>query len=206
MRGVEQVGEQAGVHARVQRLDPAAEDLGETGDVLDRGDRHPAAAIRAAVDPVETISTPASCSPRASSSSPVLSYTRDQCAPHRTPAVALLGRLAHGTLTFLLGDGPPVAGHPADDVDEQLALDHLDALVQRRLVVAVEHLDRPLRDDRPGVDSGVHEDHVAPVTLTPCASASRTPCMPGNAGSRAGWVLTVPAPELVEEAGAEQLA
>ena len=33
----------------------------------------PASAIRAAVDPVETISTPAACSPRASSSSPVLS-------------------------------------------------------------------------------------------------------------------------------------
>ena len=33
----------------------------------------PAAAIRAAVDPVDTSATPAACSPRASSSSPVLS-------------------------------------------------------------------------------------------------------------------------------------
>ena len=35
----------------------------------------PAASIAAAVDPVETISTPASCSARASSGNPVLSYT-----------------------------------------------------------------------------------------------------------------------------------
>src|SRR5262245_37758577 len=30
---------------------------------------------------------------------------------------------------------------------------------------------------------------VHPVTLTPYASASRTPCIPGNDGSRAGWEL-----------------
>ena len=39
-------------------------------------------------------------------------------------------------------DGPAVAGQAADDVDEQPALDRLDALVQRRLVVAVADLDR----------------------------------------------------------------
>jgi hypothetical protein len=33
------VGEDAGVHLRVQRLDPAVEALGEAGDVLDGGDR-----------------------------------------------------------------------------------------------------------------------------------------------------------------------
>ena len=30
---------------------------------------------------------------------------------------------------------------------------------------------------------------VQPVTLTPYASASRTPWVPGKAGSSAGWVL-----------------
>ena len=34
-----QVGEQAGVHGRVQRLDPAVQALGEAGEVLDPGDR-----------------------------------------------------------------------------------------------------------------------------------------------------------------------
>ena len=33
---------------------------------------------------------------------------------------------------------------------------------------------------------------VHPVTLTPCASASRTPWAPGKLGSRAGWVLIDP--------------
>ncbi len=32
---------------------------------------------------------------------------------------------------------------------------------------------------------------VAPVTFTPWASASATPCMPGKDGSSAGWVLTM---------------
>ena len=30
---------------------------------------------------------------------------------------------------------------------------------------------------------------VQPVTFTPWASASRTPCVPGNDGSSAGWVF-----------------
>ena len=32
---------------------------------------------------------------------------------------------------------------------------------------------------------------VTPVTLTPAASASRTPCAPGNNGSSAGWRLII---------------
>ena len=36
-------------------------------------------------------------------------------------------------------------------------------------------------------------NRVAPVTLTPYASASRGPCMPGKAGHSAGWVLRVTA-------------
>ena len=35
---------------------------------------------------------------------------------------------------------------------------------------------------------------VQPVTLAPYASASRTPCAPGKAGSRAGWVLMIRPP------------
>ena len=35
---------------------------------------------------------------------------------------------------------------------------------------------------------------VQPVTLTPYASASAGPCMPGNDGESAGWVLTVRPP------------
>ena len=40
MLGLAQVGEDPGVHARVQRLDPAVEALGEAGEVLDLGHGH----------------------------------------------------------------------------------------------------------------------------------------------------------------------
>lgn len=72
--GVEaEVGEDAGVDARVQRLDAAVEALGKPVSSSTLVTGTPAAAIFPAVEPVETSSTPASCRPRARSSSPVLS-------------------------------------------------------------------------------------------------------------------------------------
>ena len=56
---------------------------------------------------------------------------------------------------------PAVARHPPDDVDEQLALDGLDAFVQRCFVVIAGDDDSTLVDDRPGVDAAVHEVHGA---------------------------------------------
>ena len=47
---------------------------------------------------------------------------------------------------------------PADDLDQQPALDGLDALVQGVLVVAGEHRDALLREDRSGVDAVVDDD------------------------------------------------
>ena len=73
MLGFAGVGEQAGVHARVQRLDPPVEALGEAGELLDGCDGHARVGDPFAVEPVETISTPSACSPVASSSSPALS-------------------------------------------------------------------------------------------------------------------------------------
>jgi hypothetical protein len=37
--GLAEVGEQAGVHRRVQRLDPSVQTLGEAGQLLDPGHR-----------------------------------------------------------------------------------------------------------------------------------------------------------------------
>jgi len=42
---------------------------------------------------------------------------------------------------------------------------------------------------------------VHPVSFTPCSSASRTPCMPGKAGSRAGWVLIRRPPNAARKGG-----
>ena len=55
--------------------------------------------------------------------------------------------------------------HPAHDLDEQLALDDLDAFVQARLVVVVADLDGTLRDDRSGVRALVDEDDTRPGHL-----------------------------------------
>src|SRR5690349_19437341 len=105
----------------------------------------PAAEIRPAVDPVETISTPASCRPRASSSSPDLSYTLISArliATRLTGRAPLLigfrGRIPAARVATgpaLHRDppavrGPAVAGEPPDDVHEEAALHLLDPLVQ----------------------------------------------------------------------------
>ena len=43
------------------------------------------------------------------------------------------------------------------------------------------------------------------MTLTPYSSASAAPCIPGNDGDSAGWVLTYRAAEPLEERLADQL-
>ena len=69
-------------------------------------------------------------------------------------------------------------------------LGDLDPLVQRLDGVVVLDRHRGLGDDRAGVDAGVDDEERAPVTFTPYASASAGPCIPGNDGDSAGWVLT----------------
>ena len=80
---------------RMQRLDPPVEALGEAGELLDRGHRHAACAIRAAVDPVETMDDPGGDQRLASSSSRSLSYTESRAR--------LIGRrvLTHGHLSSI---------------------------------------------------------------------------------------------------------
>ena len=69
-------GEDAAVDARVQRLDPAVQDLGEAGHLADLDHGHAGLAQGAlAVPPVETSSTPVAARPAASSTRPVLSCT-----------------------------------------------------------------------------------------------------------------------------------
>jgi hypothetical protein len=70
-----QVGEQAAVDLRVQRLHPAVEHLGDPGDGGDVGDGEARFADGRAVEPVETISTPASASAAARTRRSVLSLT-----------------------------------------------------------------------------------------------------------------------------------
>ncbi len=145
--------------------------------------RSPASRIVDAVEPVETISTPAPASASARSSRSVLSLTETSARRTGTtsrsryragswlgPAmmaprwwgesgVGMSGRgRRRSTRDGGRGEIELAGGDAADDVDEQSALDGLDALVQAVLVVAAEHGDALLREDRPGVDAVVDDD------------------------------------------------
>jgi hypothetical protein len=67
----------------------------------------------------------------------------------------------------VVADGPALAGHPADRVDEQRALGDLDPLVQCRLVVVIVYRHRRLGEHRARVDALVDQEHGAAGDLHP---------------------------------------
>src|SRR6478735_5549625 len=82
-------------------------------------------------------------------------WMRTDCSFDQGGADGLLFRSADADAAAL--DGEAFAGQAAHDVDEQLALLDLDALVQALLGVVVLHGDDALLDDRPGVDAGIDD-------------------------------------------------
>src|SRR5947207_5542867 len=137
----------------------------------------PSPAIRAAVEPVDTISTSASASARASSSRPLLSYTltsarrmgrrsslmrplRSAPWPHEARRAEPADSLADARSwdrDLPSGDGPTFAHHAPDVLHQLAALGDLDALGQGLLGVVVEYGYRHLGDDRPAVHAAVGE-------------------------------------------------
>ena len=198
-----QVGQQSGVHVRVQGLDPPVQALREPGHLLDRGHRQAGVGegpggrpggddLDPGVDqglrrarPARSCRTPSTSAPpdrpaRLRRSCPCPPFGRSTC---HVPG-----------------------GQPVGDVHQQLALGDLDPLVQdrprcRRRPPAPPPgpgSPRCRRRRRPGT-------RVAPVTLTPYASASRGPCMPGKDGSSAGWVLIIRPPNAARKRRPDQL-
>src|SRR5687767_9101672 len=139
----------------------------------------PASRIVAAVEPVETISTPAAASASASLSRSVLSLTETSA---RRIGTRLRSRYRDGSWLGPAMGAPRVGsgvsqgvggsphggevefsgGDPADDVDQKPALDRLDAIVQRVLVIAGKDGDALLREDRAAVDAVVDDDDARP--------------------------------------------
>ena len=165
MVGVAAVGEDPGVHARVQGLDPTVEALGEPGEVLDRVTGTPCAAMVFAVEPVDTMATPASFRPSASSGRPVLSYTETSARRIGRRASAVSADSRDGDLP--IGDGEPLADHPADEVDELGAFGRLDPLGQASTVSSSSTGTATWATMTPVSTPSSTTNRVAPVTLTP---------------------------------------
>ena len=161
--------QQPRVDARVERLHAPVEDLREAGVVLDRRAsrcRRPRA--RAAVPPVETISTPSSASPRAKSTSPRLSDTRQQRAPDAHLARCDRPRCRLARVAIDLARSAPLGGcrgrraparrrSAARPAAAGCARSRAPAPRSRRCRAGYGSSKRLLQDDRAAVDALVDE-------------------------------------------------
>src|SRR6201996_6866649 len=180
---VHRVREQASVHARVQGLDAAVKGLGETGEVLDLGDGNarlfdrPGRAagrddLRAGL--VQGFSELGQAG---------LVVDAEQGAPDRNPVHLPI-------LTFLssLTDQPSRAIRPTVSTSSARS-----AILIRSCRVASSSSSctdtAACASTGPASTPSSTRNTVQPVTFTPYASASLTPCMPGKDGSSAGCVF-----------------
>ena len=180
-----------GVDPGMERLDPAVEHLRRAGDRGDIGHRQAGLAERAGRaagrDELEARARRARGRARPG---------RSCRTPRGGPGAA---RAARASARPTSTDGRAVAGRrrprrrgPGDDPRQQPMLDGLDPLVEASSR-------RPRRGSATaswatiGPPSSVASTRwtVAPVTLTPWASASRTAWAPGNAGRSVGWVFRI---------------
>src|SRR6185312_4870321 len=187
MFGFALIGEQTGVHVRMQRLHPAVEDLGEAGDLLDWRDGNTGArngfggrTRRHDVD---------ACVVQAAGQlgEAGLVVDTDQCAPDRPAAVVR----SHPRVAF-----PPVQVTPrVASASKTSTSSRRSTTLIRSCRVASSSSSRTgtgcwARIGPVSVPASTRCT-VQPVTLTPYARASATARAPGKAGSNAGWVFTM---------------
>ena len=152
--GLGAVGQDAGVQSRVQRLHATVEHLGKARDVGDFEVRDAGVAQRLGrAAGGDQFDADRGAVPSASSTSPVLSQTLSSALTYSSSVPATddgLSALAH------------CRHHPTDHQRVQLALDQLDALVQR--LFGVVGLDRhaALGEDRTVVERLGRDVHRAP--------------------------------------------
>ena len=167
---------------------PAVEDLRESGDEFDRVTGMPLPAMVFAVDPVETMVTPASWSPCASGMRPLLSYHADQCTPDRLLTDQGLRRHLEDRLSAV-----PVHARVASAASTSTRSRRstvFDALVQVSSSSPSRTTTASLGQDRPGVHPGVHHVHRAAGDLHRAGQCVGNGMGTGNDGSNAGWVFT----------------
>ena len=180
------------MHGRVQRLHPAVEALREAGDLLDRGDGDAGLGDARGRWP--------RCSPARRRRRPG-PRPAPRCRSCRRRPAARAG-WGCGRSSVALPRSRTAVCQRGHRLHQELALHVLDPLVQaspRR---------RPGRtatsrwaSTGPVSTPASTRCTVAPVTVTPAASASRTACAPGKAGSSAGWVLISRPPNASSTAG-----
>ena len=189
--GAPAIGEQPGVDPRVERLHPAVEHLGEARDGGDVGDREAGVAER----------------PGGAAGADELEAARDEAAAQvREPGLVRDGQQRAARDRGAGVDRRRVEARPAgarrrrQRPGEQGRDRRAAAAGARRRGAARGAWPRR----RPGSTgtaswatigppSSVASTRwtVTPVTATPAASASRTACSPGNAGSSDGWTLRI---------------
>ena len=180
--------EDAAVDLRVQRLDPAAEDLGVPGDLVDRAPRRcpsarSALGRAAGGDDRRRRARPA---PRANSSSPVLSETETQRA-----------RDLHSSSPGATGPGddPPGSRRTLPAANRRTASGTRRCSTSRIRAVSASASSpystgtASCRMGGPPSTTSSAKCTVTPVTRTPQASACSIACSPGKAGSSDGWRL-----------------
>src|SRR3984893_11339930 len=186
MFGFALIGEQAGMHMRVQGLDPAVEHLREPGDLLDGSDRNtcPCNGFGCRTGGHDVDSGLMQAAGQLGETGLVVDA--DQCAPDR-PAPVIRGH-------------PRVAFRPVQ-VTPRVASASKTSPSSRRSTTLIRSC-RVASSSSSKTGTGCWARigpvsvpastrcTVQPVTLTPYASVAGTACAPGNAGSNAGWVFT----------------
>ena len=151
------IGEQAGMHMRVQGLDPTVEHLGKAGDLLDRSDRNTGARNgfrgRAGRNDVDAGVVQAA----GELGETGLVVDADQCTADR-PAPIVLG---HPMVAFRPVQVTPRVATAAKTSTSSCLSTTLIRSCRVAVVVVVEDGHRLLRQDRPGVRACVDEVHGA---------------------------------------------
>ena len=155
--GLAKVGEQPGVHARVQGLDATVEHLGKAGQLLHRCHRNTGARNGFGGRTGRHDRDARVVQTLGEFGEPGLVVDADQRPSDRLAPVAR----RHPMTAFRPVQVTPLVASAARTSTKQSAFDDLDPLVQGGLVVVVEHRDRLLSQDRPGVGARVHQMHAA---------------------------------------------
>src|SRR5690606_26295824 len=189
------VGQDPGVHARMQGLDPAVQALRKAGDLLHLGDRHARTGDLGRGRPGRHDVHTGVVQALREIGQPGLVVHRDQRPPDR-PALRVVGVVVS---SWRIGHDPTVTFLPSMRYPSRTIRPTVSTSITRSCCLIRSCR---LSTSSPGSTGTATwamigpvstpsstTNRVAPVIRTPYARASRGACMPGNAGESAGCVL-----------------